>query len=488
MVLYYYHSIGQTHISNSYFLQVLARKHCAEIVAFSSLRKAPTANRAYSVLDGIYKSFNVSRFLHAFLTPEQKQRAEKLFQEIRQSLRTKNDVFTLQVLGIPIGIDIYESYLYKYSRPTVVFDDALFDTVREGIETTVYWSDFLDQNKVSAVVVSHDVGIQEDVLCRVAYHRHVPVYLADCIRLRLADRPHTYSAHFPRYHEMFQRFSLEEKEKAILLAKKQMERRMNGEVGVDMDYSTASAFRRSDAKEKVLQQSNRTKVLIATHCFFDNPHGYGGMMFLDFYEWLCFLGKISEKTEYEWYVKTHPDMLPGTQEILDEILAQYPRLRQIPGDTSAHQLVEEGIHFVLTIYGTVGYEYPILGIPVINAGFNPTVAYHFNWHPKNLQEYEDMLLHLNTLKKEIDIHEIYEFYYMYNYYSFVDDMMLPSHRKFVTDLGLQGSCSSEAYSYFLDRLTETKHQEILNAMARFVDSGLTNYFEMRPRLDFGQNH
>ena len=43
-----------------------------------------------------------------------------------------------------------------------------------------------------------------------------------------------------------------------------------------------------------IKNSNKTKVLICTHCFFDNPHGYGGMIFLDFYEWLVFLGEISK--------------------------------------------------------------------------------------------------------------------------------------------------------------------------------------------------
>ena len=28
-------------------------------------------------------------------------------------------------------------------------------------------------------------------------------------------------------------------------------------------------------------------------------------IFPDFYQWLLFLGKVSKKTDYDWYIKTH---------------------------------------------------------------------------------------------------------------------------------------------------------------------------------------
>ena len=74
-----------------------------------------------------------------------------------------------------------------------------------------------------------------------------------------------------------------------------------------MRYSTKSAFVSSNSNNHALKVSNRFKVLIAVHDFFDNPHGYGGMFFTDYYEWLTFLVDLSKKTNYDWYIKTHPD-------------------------------------------------------------------------------------------------------------------------------------------------------------------------------------
>ena len=102
------------------------------------------------------------------------------------------------------------------------------------------------------------------------------------------------------------------------------------------------------------------------------------MLFLDFYEWLCFLGEISKKTDYDYYIKPHKDYLPGTIESLNEIITKFPNLTLISPTVSFHQLIREGISFALTCYGSIGHELPLLGVQVINAGYNPHNAYNFN--------------------------------------------------------------------------------------------------------------
>jgi hypothetical protein len=420
------------------------------------------------------------------LSPEKGDYARSISQGIKSGIKTKQDVFDISYRGVSIGVAIYESYLQMCRRPTADLEDPrLYDYIDEGIRTAVFWDDYLERHAVRAIVISHDCNIPEDVLARIAYERKIPVYLADCLRLRNADRPYSYATHFTDYRKMFDSFSEEEKEKAVRLAKNQLERRFCGEVAVDMVYSTESAFVRSDDEAPVLRQNDKIKILIATHCFFDNPHGYGGMLFLDFYEWLMHLGEISKQTDYDWYIKTHPNYLPGTMEIITEILDKYPHIQLIPSKVSHHQLVEEGIDFVVTVYGTVGHEYPALGVPVINAGYNPRIAYDFNYHPKSIEEYDNVLLNLDKLHIEMDKQQIYEFYYMQHYYAFIDDLVLESHRKYVQDVGLRSVGGPEMYSYFIDQLTDSRHHQIIDRFSEFVESGRRNYFELRKSLDFG---
>ena len=54
-----------------------------------------------------------------------------------------------------------------------------------------------------------------------------------------------------------------------------------------------------------MNYDDNIKVLICTHEFFDDPNSTGGLLFPDFYEWLKYLAQISNKTNYDWYIKPH---------------------------------------------------------------------------------------------------------------------------------------------------------------------------------------
>ena len=313
-----------------------------------------------------------------------------------------------------------------------------------------------------------------------AYESGVPVYFPTIRSIGRQDRQYSGTSFFRHYREIFRSLPPEEQRNAILLAKRALERRLSGEVGVDMPYSTKSAFGKFNGDERVLRKSDKIKVLIATHCFYDNPHGVGEILFLDFYEWLRYLGSISEKTDYDWYLKMHPDPLPGTEAIIREIIREFPRITFISPEVSHHQLVRDGINFVLTVYGTVGQEYPALGVQVINAGYNPRIAYDFNWHPKTLAEYEDYLLNLDKLHKDMKMEEVYESYYMHNYYSLADDLFLNSYRECIQKLSTEDRVGSAIYDYFLNQLTEAKHREIIANIRGYLDSGKRYYFSRGP--------
>ena len=186
-----------------------------------------------------------------------------------------------------------------------------------------------------------------------------------------------------------------------------------------MKYSTKSTFKRNIIKKQIVTDANKTNVLICTHCFYDNPHAYGGNLFLDFYEWISFLGKLSYKTNYNWYIKPHPDYLPGTIEIINQLMKKFKSIKLVDPDCSFHQLKNEGLDYVLTTYGSVAHELPLLDINVINADkYNPNCSFRYSKTPKNIKEYKKILLSLgqrklNNTKFKSDI---YKFYYIHHYF------------------------------------------------------------------------
>lgn len=426
----------------------------------------------------VYRSFNSKSALRILLNKKQKERAEALYQQILKNIKSKDDVYNIKIDGIHIGIDVYESYLRDFNQPTVdIHDPRLFTLLSHAINLTIFWDDFFANNKVGGYVTSHDVYVWMNIGCKLAYKHKVPVYLPNNRNINCVTEPFSIYSHFKQYPTWFKAMSPEKQSEAIALAESRLKTKLSGELTIEMHYATASGYGQKST-ERVLSESNNIKVLIASHCFFDNPHAYNELMFTDFYEWLIFLGEISNKTSYDWYLKVHPDPLPGTEEIIKKILTKYSKIKLINYKTSHHQLIEEGIDFVLTCYGTIGEEYPLMGAQVINTSYNPRIAYNFNWHAKDKADYERLLLNLPNLKLNVDKKEVYEFYYMNYYYTWVDNIIFNSYRQYLSDFKGKNRISGLAFDYFLDELTEDKNKQITSHMIQFIDSKKTSFFEL----------
>jgi hypothetical protein len=471
--------IPQTVIAQSYTANVLAAKNNSRITTFSARR---TSNRR---LRKVYESFNAESHVTPVLTRSQKQRARSITREVYPQIHSKKDLLNLIMLGIRIGIDIYESYLTRFSEVTVDLQDArLYRLIEEAARRLLFWIDYFASHQVVAVINSHDNYLEFNSVNKVAYRSAVPVYLPNMRGIWKAERPFSVYEYFLIYRKLFTKMAQQDQAAALALAQNQIEKRLRGDVGVDMPYSTKSAFQRSGNGKRVLRRSDNIKVLICTHCFYDNPYAYGPILFEDFYEWLIYLGRISTVTEYDWYLKMHPDPRPGTEDAIRKILAHFPRITMIPHETSHHQLAAEGINFVLTVYGSVGHEYPLLGIPVINAGYNPHVAYNFTWTPATVAEYEQWLMDLGSLRKPIDLKEVYEFYFMHYYCTTRDDFFFKSFRRFLDSVDPELQNGSVAYTFFLNELTEGRHAEIVKNVAAYIDSGSTFPFKYDSEPDY----
>jgi len=324
---------------------------------------------------------------------------------------------------------------------------------------------------VKAIGLSHCV-YKLAIPLRLAVQRNIPVYQVNATHLYSITENELFGYRdFVSYRKMFAALSPEVRAAGILEAKSRITRRLAGEVGVDMKYSSKSAYA-GKKNHPVLKKSDRVKILIAPHSFVDAPHAYGINLFPDFCAWLDFLGEMSESTDYDWYIKTHPDCFPEDPVIVGQFIRKYPKFTLIPSDTSHHQIIEEGINFVLTIHGTIGFEYAALGIPVINASRNnPHVAYDFNFHPATLGEYRDLLENLDRAKLRINIDEVYEYYFMHNIYT-TEDWLYRDYKKTEASIGPKRMpMSPKWYSAWMEEWNPRRHREIIQSLNVWLDSG-----------------
>ena len=479
VVLTEVNSFASGYIAYSYLTNILAKKHKARIVGYIGRQLRPFTwikvhiRKMLNVYPySVYRSFGVREFIYVRTNRGQVDQVEEVYRSIVKKLETKRDIENIEIKGILVGDLIYDSCLRDFRVPTIdPKAENFLKHLRSAIETFFYWEAYFQQHKVCAVLVSHSVYIGA-ILARLSIQKNIPVYethIQFCYYLN-KDRPLPYKEHlfFP---EEFSGLPKSVQEDGLQEAKARLKKRFSGEKDIDMVWVSSSAYGKDLYKDtRIIRESDNSKVLIFAHCFFDAPHFWGENIFPDFYEWLTFLGEMSEKTDYDWYLKTHPDELPGSVKVVDDLLRRYPKITLIPSNSSHHQVIAEGISTVLTIYGTVGFEYAALGIPVINcSNNNPHIRYDFNLHPTSVDEYTQAIMGIKDIVLDIDISKVYEYYYMKNIYYGNQNIFLNYQKALESVGGYHGQFTPEIYKYWNDGFSIDKHNSIVKLLTEFVD-------------------
>jgi hypothetical protein len=414
--------------------------------------------------------FAGAKFLFIGIPESPSAKIRELVDRFHISSNTPESIEQIEYREIVIGDLIYDTYLRRTNLPTIDSNSFVFRQVlAEAISLVDFWIYHFAKGSVAAVCVSHCVYLGA-IPARVGVHFGVNVFQVntDAIYRVTSEFPHAYTE-FVDYKEEFSKLPDEIRKNGLALARERLDRRFSGEVAVDMPYSTKSAYSLdSQPANSVILQSERLKVLVAVHDFFDSPHSYGNNFYPDFYIWLKKLNELSLHVNYDWYIKTHPDIQGPGETVLNEFLLQSNGFTLIPADTSHHDLIRDGIDCVLTVFGTIAMEYPYLGKTAVNASrANPHVAYNFSITPVDKIDYERTILNLKQFcSTTSDKKEILEYYFMHNIQRLQNWVFLDAER-FLDEIGgLNASTSSKVYSYYLsgqNRWSNTSYERAITA-------------------------
>ena len=468
-------------ISYSYLTNILSKKYKSQIFAYrltakknlfkDFLWKIASKIRIFNTFQ-VYKSFGVNEFFNSntfFIKSDNLKKISK----IKKKIHSKEDLLNLKVNNIYIGDLIYDSYLKNYLKATINLKDKNFNLFLEhSLNMFLHWIEVFKKYDVKSVVVSHSVYTLAIPL-RIAISKNISAFQCNMHDIYRLSKKNLYAyREFFEYKNKSKQLDLKIKKKAIQLAKQKIQKKFSG-TSLSLGASVHTSAYRKKFYKKILQKSNKTKILIATHCFFDNPHPYGLHLFVDFYEWLEFLGKLSSKTNFDWYIKLHPDYIDGTKKIILDFIDRYPNINYIPSKYSHHQLISEGIDVALTCWGSIAHEYPIFKKTVINCSRNnPHINYDFSLHPKTVEEYKNMILNLDKFKIKINQKKIHEFYAMH----FVlqkDNWMIDKFDEIVhsKEYGYNYIFTSNFYDFWMNKeFNINKHERILENVSSFVDS------------------
>ena len=480
IVLFELNEVNVNVIAYSYFAFYLSKKYNAKIYSFfpriprGLLKKLIWKYREKFNFktSKLFTSFGADRMIIPFLSDQMLIETEEIFSEKIDLIKTKENLEELNIFDITFGDLIYDYYLTYYKESEIdILSDKFKNHLRYCIQLIVYWNRSLCTNNVKAVSVSHTV-YSNAIPIRIAIEMGIPSFQTTSNDIyRLSKKRRFAYTEFKDFRRMFSLLSKEKQNAGIEEAKKRVESRFLGDVGVDMSYSKKSAFGEK-LDFRLIKKSSKIKILVAPHCFFDSPHPFGNNLFPDVLEWLKQLVQISEKTDYDWYVKTHPDFIKETKEVVEKFFKNHRQFTILPSNSSHNQIIDEGVNFALTMYGTIGFEYAAKNKPVINASLNnPHIAYDFNINPKSREEYIEILMNLNDVRHPININDVYEYYYMKHLYS-SKSWLFKNYSEMIEILGGESKLlTSSVFYYWIENWSQYRHNEILSNLESFIDSG-----------------
>ena len=387
------------HILYSYLSNVLSEKFNADIVGYHSTRSKSIKEKIKRFIKNIlplssslyvYKSFGLKNIinLNKYIKFIDIVTLNSKYDTILKNT-SKKKILNLKIDGIYIGDLLYDDFLRKFYVGSVDLENKIFlEHIYQFIKTFYLWRYYFKKNNVKSVLLSHSV-YEHGLPLRIAQSLNIPVYIPDNFRLVRFDKNKKHILDNNLFKEIKNSLTFKQKSIGIQKAKKELKTKFSPKNNDFFEFNGMSIatknFKTFLRNKKNFISKKKKNIFVACHCFYDAPHNFGKFFYDNFEDWLENLGKISEKTNYQWFLKKHPHSLNQklTDKVLKRITKKYPKFKILPENIDNRSL-KKHIDLVLTVHGSVSYEMAYLNKNVILAS-RPDHHKGFNFciRPKN---------------------------------------------------------------------------------------------------------
>lgn len=423
---------------------------------------------------------NLGEIIDNEMTIDTLKERDEIFDRIWSKLRSWDDWKEIVVYGIDFGSTFTRNFM-RFCMPDFnARSDSIRQAVYESISSIVFWKNYLERNDVKTIILLDGVN-NGGFLRDLAVTKGIPVYAMTDVLQKCTYNFHPFGA-YSFFKSMWDSLTEKEKQISVKWGKEHLERRINGDSSDLLNKwdRINFSFAEKEDKKRVLEKNDKLKLIIFPHSFEEDSCLCGGNLFDDnYFLWLCHLGELSEKTPfYDWYIKPHPASFGRDIPIIDMIVKKYQRIKKLPMNLSPIQLRDEGVKFALTISGSIGHEYPYIGINVINAGVNPHDDFGFNITPKSVEEYDKLIMNLQDIHFEVDKEMMYKFYAM-NYliydwdylklkkiFFWKPEVACFEHRDY---RAVEREMGTWIFKEFVDTMPDGWHERIVKQMPELVD-------------------
>ena len=281
---------------------------------------------------------------------------------------------------------------------------------------------------------------------------------------KIKNKNYTIGNEFVTYKDKFRKLPNKIKKFGLINTKKEIDLMISGKRKFGIGYNLK--------KKKIsISKNNKIGVMIAMHNFYDSPHVFGKMLFPDFVIWLENIVTLSLKTNYIWYFKLHPENTKRDFIYIKSILKKNKNIQIIQHKKNQNEIIEMNIKYVLTCFGSIGYEYAYRGVTVINAcARNPHSGYNFTHNPKTIVEFNKMVLNLSKYKLKPKKEEILEFFFMRRIHLRINWLKL-NRSSLSKGFGWKKNIyRPEIYNFWMNSFNKKNHEMIIKTCDNFINS------------------
>ena len=429
----------------------------------------------------IFRMFGTDEFIKPTFKNKHSKKAKKIFDSFYLNKPSLRKLENFKVNNVWIGDLIYDSYLKKFSLPTLNLDSEEFKIFfKKSLMLFFFWEEYFKKNFIQGICVSHAVYLT-GIPLRIANFRKIKCFSASNMNLYNLSSSINYKkkfngsdTDFRHYKKIFKKFSPKVQKKNILIGKEILQDILIGK----KKYFYLKKKTYTSLRYKKETYTKKINIVIFSHNFVDSPHIYGNHIFTDFKEWFNFLGNIIDTTDYNWFIKDHPTANEITKKEIKNFLSKNPKVTHLSKNFTNNKLLKLGIDYVLTVYGSIASEIPAYGISVINASRNnPHVDFRFSINPKNLKDYEKTLINLKKFNNKINLNDLYLFHFM-KYFFFRHNLFFCDPEKyFVFYKKKPLQFTTKMYEYWLKEFNLKNHENIVNNLNDFIDLKEYIYFK-----------
>lgn len=472
-----------TSIVYSYFAPFFSQKYNAQIVGYIRQGGNEFESVIYPSVVDIYKSFGMKEIMSIQLGEEDIIKASAIYNKIIDSIKCYDDWSNIIIENFDVGISFLRDYLRMSQLSFEPHNPYIHRCLKNAIKTILFWKKFFDENNVM-VTVLWDGAHNESYLRDISITNGTRTYIIHPLGVHKAFLNFNLGENFKNMNMFYEELTEAEQQEGINWAHRAINKIFAGRKGAFLTYREGDNVFGYKSNSKQFPQKEKTRIVICPHIFNEDQWLNGPQICGENYiSWLLFIGDISIETDYEWYIKLHPDETERGNLFIREFLKKYPNITLLDSNISPYELVEAGFDYALTIGGSIGHEYPLLGINVVNAGYNPHMSFHFNILPKSKEEYRSILLNIKEFSALDGKEEIYKFYCVAYLYYKNNDYSLELQKIFdIIKFGVPDS-ENTIYLNYVYNCTSEKNKYIRDA----VEALITTIDDRKPGIFYKNN-